>query len=192
MNKWTKLALSATATVGLMAGVVGTSYAAEPTPAPNANPPRVWQQGSGTATGYGRGIGYQTMSEAMTKLLGISAQEVHAARLAGKSLVQIAQSKGKGETDVTNALLAARKAALDARVKSGAITQAQADAAYKLMQERVKSSVNRTEVGPNRPADSQRLGLGPGAGAGVGASNGQSSSGRGPGLYNRWGAPANR
>ena len=194
MNKWTKMAVGTVASVALLAGVVGTSYAADPTPPANAT--RTWQGGPGTGGATGRGFGYTTMNDALSKLLGMTAEQIHTERLAGKSLVQIALSKGKIESDVVNALLSARKEALDARVKAGAITQAQADSAYKLMQERIKSSVNRTQVGPNPPADGQRMGLGQGAGQGAraGASNGQPGTGRGPGMYNRWGgqAPASR
>ena len=189
MNNWKKVAVGTVASVALLAGIVGTSYAADPTPGPPANAPRIGQQGTGQP-GYGRGFGYSTMNDALTKLLGMTAEQIHTERLDGKSLVQIAQSKGKTEADVVNALLSARKAALDARVKAGTITQEQADAAYKLMQERIEASVNRTEVGPNRPAGDKGLGLGPGGGAGLQTGKGHPGAGRGMGRSNRWGGNA--
>jgi hypothetical protein len=145
-------------------------------------------QAGGSQAGSGIGFGYQTMTEALTKLLGMTADQIHTERLAGKSLVQIAQSKGKSEADVIAALMTARRAALDARVKAGTLTQAQADAAYNLMEQRTKESVNHTEVGPNPPADRQRLGLGPSGG------QLQPGMGRGGRMFNRFGGqpPASR
>jgi hypothetical protein len=134
----------------------------------------------GRANG-GAGFGYQTMTNAVSKLLGMSADDIHAARDAGQSLVQIAQSKGKTETDLINALMAERKAAIEARVKAGTLTQAQADAALKLMTERIKQAVNRAEHGPFGPTESPRLGLGRGDG------QGQPGEGSGPRMLNRWG-----
>ncbi|MCL5026341.1 MAG: YckD family protein [Chloroflexi bacterium] len=182
MNRLAVIAISALAGVGLLAGTAGTSFAAGPTPTPPANPPRVWQGGAGP--GFARGFGYQTMHESITGLLGMSSQEIHDQRLAGKSLAQIAQSKGVDVDKLVSTILASRKQALDERVKAGVITQAQADQAYQFMQERITANVNRTEVGPNRPTDPPHVG--PGLGPGAGRGYGEPGSGTGPGLFHRW------
>jgi hypothetical protein len=193
VNRWMKLALGVGVSATLLLGVVGTSFAADPTPTAPTPGAWGWQRGpmmGGPQTGGwqagGRGFGYQTMNEALTKLLGMTAEQIHTERLAGKSLVQIAQSKGKSEADVIGALMGARKAALEARVKAGTLTQDQADAAYKLMEQRIKDSLNRTQVGPNRPAGGQGLGLGP-CGGQFQPGTGQPGMGRGPRMNNRWG-----
>jgi hypothetical protein len=195
VNRWTKMAIGAGMSAVLLLGVAGSTFAADPTPTPPAGGAGGWQRGpmmgGPRAGGYmaGRaGFGYQTMYDALTQLLGMTAEQIHTERLAGNSLVQIAAGKGKSEADVVGALLGARKAALDARVKAGTITQAQADAAYKFMEQRIKDSVTRTQVGPNRPADGQGLGLGMGPGRGAGCGFGQ------PGSGGRWGGqpPASR
>ena len=180
------MAIGAGMSAVLLLGVAGSAFAADPNPTPPPAMQRGWQRGpmmGGPQVGSvsGAGFGYQTMTESLSKLLGIPAEDIHTQRLAGKSLVQIAASKGKSEADVVGALLGARKAALDARVKAGTITQAQADTAYKFMEQRIKDSVNRTQVGPNRPADGQGLGLGMGHGRGAGSGFGQ------PGSGGRWG-----
>ncbi len=204
MNRLTKIVLGAVVSLGLLVGAIGIAYAADPTPTPPANAPQGWQRGPmhGPAipgAGFGWGFGLHTMSEALTKLLGMTPQEIYDARLKGQSLAQIAASKGVSEAKLVETILASRKAVLDARVKAGVITQEQADAAYKVMQERVTANVKRTEIG--RPADAPRLGLGPGgmgpggcwAAPGAQPGNPQwqpgpgRGPGRGPGMFNRWG-----
>lgn len=111
-------AVAVVALLGLFA--VGTVFAEDPTPTPQAGTP---QGGAWGRVCRGAGV----VSDAVTKLLGMTREEIRAERVAGKTLSQIAQEKGVSDQQVTDAMLAARKAAIDQAVKDGKITQAQAD-----------------------------------------------------------------
>jgi hypothetical protein len=89
--------------------------------------------------------------------LGMTQEQIQAERLAGKSLVQIAQSKGKTEAQLVSTILAAKRADLDQAIADKTITQAQADLMYQNMQAQVPQMVNRTTTGP---ASGQRQGMG--------------------------------
>ena len=83
-------------------------------------------------------------------ILGLTVEQLQAERLAGKSLVQIAASKGIDEDALIAKLLEARKATVNELLTAGKITQAQADYMLSNMAEHVKLLVERTNVG--RPA----------------------------------------
>lgn len=119
-----------------------------------AFPPR---HGMGGYGGYGPGImggmgpgGFMGLAswQAVEKLLGMTAAQIRAERLAGKSLVQIAQSKNVTEQKLVSTILEARKAELDRLVAAGRLTRAQADFMYQQMQQHVTLMVNRAGVGP--------------------------------------------
>jgi hypothetical protein len=109
-------ALSVLTFVSLFA--VGTASAQGPTP----TPPTPW----GRAWG-GICNGYAVVSEAVTKLLGMTAEQIYAERTAGKTLSDIAKSKGITDQKLIDAMLAGQKSAIDQAVKDGRLTQAQAD-----------------------------------------------------------------
>jgi hypothetical protein len=109
-----------------------------------------------------------TLADVVAKLTGLSLTQVRTDRQAGKSFAEIAKAKGVGADQVVADTLTARKAALDAAVKSGRITQAQADAALATMKTRLTDRVSSTTPGCN------------GAGAGRGAGGG--GYGRGGGC----------
>lgn len=77
----------------------------------------------------------QALLDGATKALGITATELTTQLRSGQTIAQIAQSKNTTEQAVVNAALAAAKAQLDAAVKAGTITQAQADAQYSKLQQ---------------------------------------------------------
>lgn len=106
------------AALGLFA--VGAVSAGEPAPTPDGKAPRGGPWGH-----MGRGVGI--VSDAVTELLGMTRQEVHEERVAGKTLAQIAQEKGVTDQQVIDALLAGRQEAIDQAVKEGKLTQEQAD-----------------------------------------------------------------
>jgi hypothetical protein len=87
-------------------------------------------------------------SEAVQALLGMTAEQIQAERLAGKSLAQIAAGKGVSEDELISAILEAKKADLAKLVADGKLTQAQADLMIQNMQAQVKTMVERTSVGP--------------------------------------------
>ena len=185
MNRWKKIAASSIAGVMLVGGLVGTTFAADPTPTTGCGP-----GAAGGGRGGAWGMGMPAIGATVLGDLGISQQELYTQRHEGKSLSQIAQSQGVNADKLVADMLAAKKAQLDQAVKDGRITQAQADAAYARMQTQISGGVTRTEVGPNRPADAPRLGLGPGAGMGPGAQADQvGPRGQfGPGFAGRGGA----
>ena len=86
--------------------------------------------------------------DAVETLLGMTDAEIRAERLAGKSLAQIADGKGKSKETLVSTILSAKKTILDQQVSAGRLTQAQADAMYTHMQQQVTVMVDRTDVGP--------------------------------------------
>ena len=81
-------------------------------------------------------------------LLGMTEAQIQAERLAGKSLVQIADAKGVSAARLQSTILDAKKADLDKLVADGKLTQAQADYVYSRMQSQVPAMINRTTTSP--------------------------------------------
>jgi len=180
-----KLLVSGAAGLLMLGAVAGTALAAPGTPTPPGPLPAVQGSWQGSGLGYGAGAGYQSALAPVAKLLGMTVDQIHADRLAGKSLAQIAQEKGVATQALVNAMVEARKAALDARVKAGSLTQAQADAALATMKARIAESISRTSIGPNRPSDGQGLGLAFGRGPMGWQSGPQDGTGFGPRGFRR-------
>lgn len=167
----------------VMLGAVAGSVSALTPPAqnPQGPGPGAAQQGwQGRGMGSGAGFGYQAAEAPGAKALGMTVDQLHADRSAGKSLAEIAKAKGVSTEALVGAMVESRKAVLDARVKAGSLTQAQADAALTTMKARMAGSVDRTEVGPNRPADGQGLGLAFGRGSMGRQAGPQDGTGLGP------------
>ena len=172
--------LSGSVAVAIVAGALlaGTVMAAPPVP-----------QGSGIATTPGAGIhqnaGYGLrgapawagFQEEVATFLGLTEEQIQAERLAGKSLVQIAQAKGKTEADLVNVILSAKKADLDKALTDGTISREQAELMYDNMEKQVPQMVNRTTTGPAS-----------GQGRGAGNQTGTRQGGRGA---SRWASPTN-
>jgi hypothetical protein len=81
-------------------------------------------------------------------LLGMTHEQIHAERLAGKSLAQIAASKNVSEEKLIDTILAAKKSAIQQAVTDGRLAQARADLMNQNMQTMVRSMVERTTTGP--------------------------------------------
>lgn len=151
---------------GLVLGTVGSAIAA---PAATA-----------TATNGLAGICRQaggTIADIVAKLTGTSVKDVYAARENGDSFADIAATKGVSSDTLTSEVLAARKAALDAAVKAGTITQAQEDTALANMKVRVSSRITS-----DAPANCTGTGAGAGGGLGGGRGAGRGGAGRGAGC----------
>lgn len=108
-------------------------------------------------------------SEAVEALLGMTAEELQAERLAGKSLVQIAAAKNISEETLISTIMDAKKAELAKLVADGKLTQAQMDLMLERMQTQVKTMVERTSVGRASEQPQGRSGMGRGARGGRGA-----------------------
>ena len=94
------------------------------------------------------GMAWAGQPDAVGALLGMTEAQIQAERQDGKSLAQIAAEKGKSKETLVSTILSAKKAILDGQVSAGSLSQAQADAMYANMQQRVTVMVDRTDVGP--------------------------------------------
>ncbi|OGO75542.1 MAG: hypothetical protein A3K45_05495 [Chloroflexi bacterium RIFOXYC12_FULL_59_14] len=95
---------------------VGTVFAQGPTP------PAPW----GPAWG-GLSNGYTVISEALSKLLDMTPQEIYDAHAAGQTLSEIAKAKGITDQQLIDAMLAGREEVVNQAIQDGRITQEQAD-----------------------------------------------------------------
>jgi hypothetical protein len=106
-------------------------------------------RGGGMAmAGRGGAPGWAGQPDEVEAVLGMTEAQIQAERLAGKSLVQIADAKGVSAARLQSTILDAKKADLDKLVADGKLTQAQADFAYSRMQTQVPVMINRTTTGP--------------------------------------------
>jgi hypothetical protein len=74
--------------------------------------------------------------------LGVTEAELHTQLESGKTLAEIAKANGKSVDGLEAAMTAELKSKLDAAVKAGRITRAQADAMLKQMSSRLADMVN--------------------------------------------------
>jgi len=86
-------------------------------------------------------------SEALTELLGMTAEDLQAERLAGKSLAEIAASKDVTVDALVDAMMAEKKAGLAQLVADGKLTQERADFMLERMETQVKTMIERTTTG---------------------------------------------
>jgi hypothetical protein len=175
MGKRAKLLIIAASVAAVLALSIGSvAVAASPN---NTND-------NGVCCGQGAGFGKQGIcSDTVCKLLGLTAEQIQAQRHEGKSLVQIAATKGVSEQQLVEAILAARKAEIQARVTAGTLTQERANLMLQQMEQNVVRAVNRTTIGPPEWAGAK--GAGQGASTGQMRNQGQDARGTGygePGL----------
>jgi hypothetical protein len=100
--------------------------------------------GGGHHGGFGH-HGPMSMT-AVASYLGLTEAELHTQFESGKTLAQIAKDKGKTVDGLKQAITAEAKTSLDAAVKAGTITQAQADAMLTQMTAHLDDMING--VGP--------------------------------------------
>jgi len=129
MNKKISIGLGIFA-LTLMLGVGVSSVMAADTSSSSA--PFISRCGQSIQKGYG------VMSDAVTKLLGMSQEQIQTEREAGKSIVEIAQEKNINEQALIGGMLEARKQNLQEAVTDGYLTQDQADERLEWMNERIK------------------------------------------------------
>ena len=164
MNAKRITALVAAALVmGLVAGNVVSSFAATAT-----------TTSAGSGTGLRLGVAMRDsggrLLDVVAKLTGTSTGAVVAERQAGKTYTQIAAAKNIKASAVVDEALKVRTTVLTAKVKSGAITQAQADAALANMKTRLTERVSSV----NTSCD--------GTGSGLGGARGMGGRGAGRGM----------
>jgi len=89
----------------------------------------------------------KTVLDAAAKALTITTDDLKTQLKAGKSIADVAASKQINLQTVKDAILAAVKSELDARVTAKKITQAQADARYKKVSDNIDKLVNAKFTG---------------------------------------------
>ncbi len=102
--------------------------------------------------GFGPGLGHRGGPgmhgfghlDAAATYLGTTEAELRTQLAAGKTLADVAKAKGKSVDGLVSALVADEKKELDAAVKAGRITQAQADAFLANAKQRFTDLVNGT------------------------------------------------
>ena len=93
--------------------------------------------------------GARLTAEAVAKVLGIPVEELRTQQQAGKTLAQIAEAEGISKTTLIDGLVKAAEAELDAAVKDGRLTQAQADQMKTGLRARITEKVDKVG-GPGR------------------------------------------
>jgi len=181
MSKRLKVILAVVGVAGLLLVTVGGSVlAAGPangagsgTDCDCGQEMRLGDGGSGNGF-YGSGV-----CDAVCQLLGITQDELHALRLEGKSLAEIAADRGVSEDALVEAIMAVKRAAVQEQVEAGTLTQEQAELKLQNMLAATYRAVNRTTGGPSG-----------GSQGGAGNSWGECSDGTGPGDMHQWGKNA--
>ncbi len=147
MRKGTKMLIAALAVTGLLvASFAGVALAAGPTDA----------DADGVCPYFGEVQGQWGMHgfhgegtiEAVSGILGLTAEEIQAQRLEGKSLVEIAAAQGVSEDALVAAIMAVKTEAIQQRVADGTLTQEQATLMLQNMEQATILSLSRTTVGP--------------------------------------------
>lgn len=156
---------------GVILGSVSSGFAVTTTAA-NTSAQAVAACGLGLGQAM-RGAG-GTLLDAVAKLTGQTPAQVASQRAAGKSISQIAAEKNVSATAVVDQALKVRQQVLADKVKAGAITQSQADAAAATMKSRLTQRVSD-------PTACNGSGGGAGRGAGGRADRGSGGGGGGCG-----------
>lgn len=101
-----------------------------------------------TGTQMDRGMGY---IEDLAGFIGISKEDLLAARRSGKSMVQIAGEKGITEQQLVDHMMAKFNSKIDLKAADGKITAEQAEQLKQSMAERIKACLNSTDFCPKGP-----------------------------------------
>lgn len=131
------------------------------------------------ANAYGCGVQLGTCYDVLSKLTGLTTDEIQVLRQEGKSLVQIAATKNVTEAQLVAAILADRKAVLQERVTAGTLTQAQVDLMLKNMEQNIAQMVNSTSNGQTCHGAGAATGNGICGGAGSGGTQNAAGGGCG-------------
>ena len=137
----------AVALLGLF--VIGTVFAQNPTPTLRTP----WEHLGGSIH-----RGFVMIHDTLTELLGLTPDELHTEREAGKTLPEIAAEHGVTEDELNEAFRNARAEALQEAVESGRISQEQADRMMERMEampalksDRGSRLLNHEECAPGTP-----------------------------------------
>lgn len=123
---------------GLVAQVDGDTPADAPADAPAGG------EGRGEGRGDRRGGPGGCNNEAVAEVLGVTTDELDAARDAGQSLADVAQQQGIAIDEVIRVIVTEKAEHIAEEVASGEITQAEADERLADLEARTTERVNRT------------------------------------------------
>ena len=143
MNRTTKFLMAGLIAVVVIVGLLalnlsgGAAFAQSPTATPTA-PGGPGHGGPGRGPAFGRPGGVDMVS-AVAQALGMTTQDVTTQLRAGKTLADLAQSKGVSQDTVKQAIANAEKAAVDAAVTAGRLTADQATQAKQRIDQEVAS-----------------------------------------------------
>ena len=147
MNKKWKMLTTALVVGLLTVAFVGVASAAGPV-TPIADCTGEESRLGGGGNGMGVYFGQGALDDVVSDLLGLSAEDIHAQRLEGKSLAEIAASAGVSEEALVATLMAAKGEIIQQLVADGTITQERADFVIQTMEAKTIESVNRIATGP--------------------------------------------
>lgn len=174
-SKWYGI-VAASLVAGLVLGTLGSAAAASSKAAPVSG-------AAATPATCGLGIG-RSMRDAggrlidvVASLTGKSESAVQAERVAGKTFSQIAAESDVTRDQVVSKALTTRTTALDAAVKAGTVTQAQADLALARMKTQLTTRVDATGTTCGNGAGTGRGSSGGGARRGTVGCGGACQSG---------------
>lgn len=112
---------------------------------------------TGEPMGSGAGMGTRgmmgknfagAMPEVIAEELGMTVDELQAARNEGKSVADLAEAKGVKVDALVAKMVESRKADLEQLVKDGKMTQEQMDTMLKNMESMMENAIERDTVGP--------------------------------------------
>ena len=142
MNRGILYLVGALAGLAVLAGTAMSALAAPPTPTLSTAP-------GSAGPGYGAGMGMMgwggafNMPAVVAKVLNLDVNAVISDHQAGKSFVEIAQTKGVNEDALIKDILAERKTLLDQRVQVGDLTAEQAQLMLDRMDDQIKTRVEQ-------------------------------------------------
>ena len=93
----------------------------------------------------------EARAEALADTLGISVEDLTAAREAGQTPAEIAEENGVSRDELVSSLVAERQASLDQAVADGDLTQEEADEKAADLEEHVNAFVDGEGHGPRGP-----------------------------------------
>lgn len=129
--------------------------------------------GKGVCSGSGIGRNSGSLAATVADVLGISRNDLAAARQAGKSLNDIAAEKGVGPDQLADSVLAKRQQNLAQALQDQKITQEQYNQCVQQMKDNIEKNLARTATGPNGRGNSAKVNRA--AGQGNGPQNGRGS-----------------
>jgi hypothetical protein len=131
--------------------ITGAAAAARPTESTTSSVAAVQMQHATQQEGQKHRRGARVLVGSLIRntaeISGMTPAEVVTELRAGKSLAQVAESKGKTADEVIAAARAKIKARLDQAVANGRITQEQADQMLQRFDEKAPEVMNNTELG---------------------------------------------